>query len=108
MLIAIIVLLFASIKLIELKDKKNPSVASYERPNPTDYENPINLNAIGFRVAFAWYDVWPEKIPRDDPAYIKNYATYIQIKDNVRTDTLLPLHKCTDEDFAEFFPIART
>ena len=108
MLIAIIVLLFASIKLIELNDKKNPSITSYERPNPTDYENPINLNAIGFRVAFAWYDVWPEKIPRDDPAYIKNYATYIQIKDNVRTDTLLPLHKCTDEDFAEFFPIART
>ena len=72
MLIAIIVLLFASIKLIELKDKKNPSVASYERPNPTDYEHPINLNAIGFRVAFAWYE--PETRPRDDPAYIKNYA----------------------------------
>ena len=106
MLIAIIVLLFASIKLIELNDKKNPSITSYERPNPTDYENPINLNAIGFRVAFAWYE--PETRPRDDPAYIKNYATYIQVKDNVRTETLLPLHKCTEEDFAEFFPIART
>ena len=107
MLITIIVLLFASIKLIELNEKKNPSITSYERPNPTDYETPINLNEIGFRVAFAWYDVWPENKPRDDPAYVKNYVTYVQQIDDVRTKTLLPFHKCTEEDYAEFFPIAQ-
>ena len=54
MVISIIVLLFAAIKFIELSDKKNPVISSYEKPYPTDRENPINLNEVGFRVAFAF------------------------------------------------------
>ena len=71
MIIAIIVLLFASIKLIELNDKKNPVVSSYEEPHPTDRENPINLNKVGFRLAISWEDVWPDKLTKDDPAFVK-------------------------------------
>ena len=52
--IAIIVIGYASIKLIELNDKKNPVMTSYEKPYSTDLENPINLNEVGFRFAFAW------------------------------------------------------
>ena len=69
MMIFIIVLLFACIKFIALKDKNNPIVSSYEEPHPTDYENPINLNQIGFRIAISWD--WPDKNIRDDPAFVK-------------------------------------
>ena len=54
MVIAIIVILFSAIKFIELKEKKNPVISSYEKPYPTDHENPINLNEVGFRLAFAF------------------------------------------------------
>ena len=69
MMIFIIVLLFASIKFIALNDKENPVISSYEEPYPTDFENPINLNQVGFRVAVSWD--WPGKNARDDLAFVK-------------------------------------
>ena len=77
MLIAILVLFYASIKLIQLIEKKNPVISTYDKVYPTDYESPINLNELGYRVAIVVKDVWPEKKSRDDPAFIKHVFTYV-------------------------------
>ena len=70
-LIAIVVLLYATIKFIHLNDKHNPSITEYQEAVVTDSERPINLNAIGFRAAFAFEGYSDEKL-KDSPEFVRN------------------------------------
>ena len=107
MVITIIVLLFACIKFLALYGKKNPVVTSYERAYITNYENAINLNEVGFRFAFGFIGD-DDGLPRDDPAYVKNHLQYIVYRDSVREYIQVPIHKCTEEDYAQFNPVVTT
>ena len=107
MVITLIVLLFALIKFLALYEKKNPVVTSYERSYITDWKNPINLNEIGFRFAFGFVGDH-DRLPKDDPAFVKNYLQYIVYRDGVVEYTQVPIRKCTEQDYLLFNPIVPT
>ena len=103
-LLTIAVLFYAAIKFIQLHSKSNPVISSFQEAFQTDEQNPINLNAMGFRAAFA-FEGFVDNELKDDPRFVKNIARYIVKKDFVWTRTNLPFHKCSDEELAQFSPI---
>ena len=62
------------------------------------------MNQIGFRAAFAFESYHPEKL-LESPKFVKNIVRRVIVKDYVRTEILVPFHKCTEADYAEFNPI---
>ena len=75
-------------------------VDAYSTPN-----NALDLNARNFRVAFAFDGYLDEKL-KADPRYVKwIFRVHYKNKNGEFAETLLPYHKCTEEDYAEFYPI---
>ena len=72
--ITIVVLFYALLKLIQLLEGNNPTVAAFPVDTKFDVENPVNLNEIGFKVAFQ-FTSWDRKAFKqaltDDPNYVK-------------------------------------
>ena len=99
MLISFIILIYALVKFLELIERKNPVVSTYEESSPTDLSNPINLNEMGFRAAWAFRG-YSDKEIKNDPAYVKQVVRYIEIKNFVRTERIMPFHLCTEDDYA--------
>ena len=57
------------------------------------------------RLAFALEDFFTQQ-SKLDTKFIKFYATYKQVKDGeIAEEFEIPLHTCTDEDYAEFYPV---
>ena len=72
--ITVIVLFYALLKFIQLHERHNPTIAAFPVAAKFDIENPINLNAINFRAAFALYgfNFQTQSIEyKDDPSYVK-------------------------------------
>ena len=58
-----------------------------------------------FMMAFSLTDYWTEEF-KNDPRYIKWFARYIRVKDNINEETReIPMHVCTDEDYEKFYPV---
>ena len=66
----------------------------------------VNLNEIGFRFAFTIENYLTSK-RKDDPRYIKWFARLLYRKDSKWGNKMIPFHRCTAEDFAEFNPIVK-
>ena len=43
----------------------------------------------------------------DDPHYVKWIVRLRGIRDGVGFEKILPYHKCTDADYAKFYPVAK-
>ena len=66
----------------------------------------LNLNDIGFRIAFAVEGYLDEKL-RDDHKYIKYLARVLTKTGGVASDTFIPVGKCTEDQIGQFTPSAR-
>ena len=64
----------------------------------------MNLNDRNFRVAVA-FDGYLDRELKADPRYVKWIFRVAYKKDDVMYETILPHHMCTEEDYAEFYPI---
>lgn len=96
-----VVLAYGTTKMIQLESKANPNISSYLKEAAFDYTDMIDLNEENFRIAFA-VEGFRSKDLKIDPKYVKwIFRTYGK-KDGKEFERLLPYHRCTDEDYAEF------
>ena len=69
----------------------------------------MNLNEINFQFAFQFMgqDAKTEKITsKDDPTFVRIVVeVYGEEDGEMSVSRELPYHKCTEEEFAEFYPI---
>ena len=87
-------------------DKKNPLIAELKETNFYDFNTRINLNDIGYKMAFTVEGYLDGKI-KDDPKYVKLLARMVYITDGEAHEKVLTLHKCTDKDWSSFDEPAR-
>ena len=57
-----------------------------------------------FKIAFA-IQGFQTKDLKDDPRYVKWIFRIYGKKDEVEYEEILPYHKCTESDYAQFYPI---
>ena len=100
-ILGIIFFSYALLKLTHLMNKKNPLIAEIRESNFYDYHTRININEIGFKMAWAVEGYLDGKI-KDDPKYVKLLARIVYKTDNKKHEKILSLHKCTDEDWDDF------
>ena len=71
-------------------------------------EHALNLNEKNFRVAFNFRQTNPRTmLSLNDPRYIRRVIrTRFWDNDNGEDyEKIIPFHDCTDEDYAQFYPI---
>ena len=106
--ISIIVFYYALIKFIQLLERQNPTIATFSHETKFDPKNPLNLNAINFKAAFQFtaYDSSTyDFVEKNDPNFVKMVVRRIGTDYvNIYEETI-PHHKCTEEEYADFYPI---
>ena len=110
--ITIIVLYYALLKFIQLIEHQNPTIATFPAVGIRyDSENPLNLNKINFKAAFRFSGLnywWYYEI-KDDPQYVKMIVSLSGMGvDGKPIERIIPHHKCTPEEYAEFYPIVNS
>ena len=105
-LIVILTLTMAAVKLVHLIEKHNPNITNYEIEHE---DNPhMNLDKENFRIAYSLEDVYEPFSLRDDPDYVKWIFRKFKKEDGILRQRVLESHKCTEEDFAHFYPTVPT
>ena len=98
-LISIVVLYYALLKFIQLKERQNPNITTF--PVLANYyeDSPLNLNEIDFKIAFSFESKAKQVI--DDPRYVKAIVSIESVDVNAHvSETIIPHHKCTEEEYA--------
>ena len=104
--ISLIVLAYSVMQAVKLIEKSDPNVISNFIPSHFQTSEMVNLNAIGFRFAFTLENYLTLE-RKDDPRYIKWFARLLYRKDSKWGNKMIPFHKCSAEDLAEFNPIVK-
>ena len=83
--------------MIDLAQKKDPFITQSEEKDFYDKTHGLNLNQQNFRIAIGASNFsWEE---RSDPKYVKWIARLSTYDADKEYETVLPIHKCTQEDF---------
>ena len=107
LLILATVLLYAVIKFNHLHTRHNPYMSSFL----TDITKTDSINLDEephykqFKIAFSVEDYYPPKKLKNDPRYTKWIFRLFGQRDNVNYERWLNAHMCTEDDYAEFYPI---
>ena len=104
--IMILSLSYALFKGVILLKRSNPTISSYPMPYHFEISETVNLNEIGFRFAFSFKNSKSHALI-DDPHYVKWIVRKTGKRNGTDFEEILPFHKCTDADYAEFYPIAK-
>ena len=105
-LIILLTLTMAAVKLIHLIDKHNPNITLY---NVEHEGSPrLNLDKANFRIAYSLEDVYEPFSFRDDPDYVKWIFRKWMKVGGITKQRILESHKCTEEDYALFYPTEPT
>ena len=97
---------YSLLKLTHLKNKHNPRIGEITEHNFYDYTTQIDLDEIGFKMAFTVEGYLDSQI-KDDPKYVKLMARMFYKTDGKQSEKILNLHKCTDNDWSQFAEPAR-
>ena len=106
LLIMTLTLAYAILKGIHLLHRTNPTINHYSIPHHFDISKTVDLNEIGFKVAFSFRGS-KSHLLLDDPHYVKWIVRRTGMRNGANFEETLPYHKCTDADFAEFHPPAK-
>ena len=104
--IVVIMLAYASIKMIQLYDKQNPNVSQFIKKNDLDFNDRLNLNEIGFRLAWS-VEGYNSLVRKDDPRYVKYLVRLFRKENGKPYEQFIPYHDCTEEDWAQFAPVQK-
>ena len=111
MLILIIALVYAISKAHHIQTVNGQTVTSFEEENEyRSQDHPLNLNARNFRLAFNYRQIVPYTLySLDDPRYIRRVIRTKTWNADTQTfkEKIIPFHDCTDEDYAQFYPIRK-
>ena len=97
LLIFILTFSYATSKMIDLSQKKDPFIT---QSVVKDFYNPskgLNLNQANFRFAIGATNFSSEA--KNDPRYIKWIARLVYFQDGEEKEKVFPVHKCTQEDY---------
>ena len=101
---AVIVLIYAISKTTHLQSVTGQTISMYFESQDTSKENLLNLNEREFRIAFS-FENFATKQLMGDPRYVRWIIRMMGTKDDIDFEHILPYHKCTDDDYAQFYPI---
>ena len=88
-----------------MTDRTYPFLQEFKVSENYDFTDKIDLNEINYRIAFSFVGASTKKL-KDDPRYVKILARTVRRVDTKLSETILGLHKCTDKDWEQFYPIA--
>lgn len=94
-------LIYASLKAIDLAERKNPTISE---GTVAEGITKMSFDKMGFRFAFTIEDSFSHD-NKFDTRYNKVIARVIGNKGGVKFEKILPYHRCTEEDFAQFYPV---
>ena len=103
-------LAYAILKGVHLINRENPTINEYPAEDHFHISETVNLNEIGFRFAFSYrrYGSGPSSHELiDNPDYVKYIVRYTGKRNGTGFEEILPYHKCTDADYAGFYPPAK-
>ena len=86
--------------MIDLAQRKDPFITQSIEANYYDNSNGLNFNQANFK--FAIGVVGYDGQIKDDPRYVKYYASIVNRKNGPNSwffEKVIPVHKCTQEDF---------
>ena len=102
-MVALVILSYGAIKLVQLLQRENPNVSEVLSLNVFDNTEVVSLTDIGFKIAFS-IEGYLDQQMKDDPRYIKYLVRSYGKRDSVPFEKIHSIHKCTDADYAEFPP----
>ena len=103
-LILTITFVFSIVKFSHLISRQNPTVNTYMDREVFSPEDLFNVVDEEFMVAFS-LENYNTQDSRMDTNYIKFFVQFSNMTDGKRETTEVPLHDCTDEDYARFYPV---
>ena len=99
-----IMLIYGTIKMIQLTSRSNPNIASFVQSNYFDGTHVVNFEKQGLRFAFG-IEGQLDRALKDDPRYVKwMVRAMYKVSENERAEKLLPFHRCTEADYDAFSP----
>lgn len=85
--------------MVLLTSRGNPNINSFVQQNYFDATNAVNFKERGLRFAFG-IEGYLDKTLKDDPRYVKLLVrTYRKTAEDDAEEKILPVHKCTLEDY---------
>ena len=86
-------------------DRTYPFLQEFKVSEHFDFRDKLDLNKNNYRIAFSFVNAHSKNL-KDDPRYVKILACTVRRVDTKLSETILGLHKCTDKDWEQFYPIA--
>ena len=99
--IAMVMLVYASIKFSHLMMKHNPTIASFTVEGDIDPEDRFNFRDNGLKFAFGIEGFIDQEL-KEDPRYVKFFARLYGFKDGEIYEKFIPVHHCTSEELDDF------
>ena len=96
--------IFAFHKLMHMLERHNPQVNSYVNYDAFNFDDVFDIKEQNFRMAFAVEQYLTGDI-LSDLRYFKWFAQYQKTVNGTRTSTEIPMHTCSEDDFANFDPV---
>ena len=93
--------LYATMKTEHMIMRRNPSINMYEHENMHDADTIFDTKLDHYQLAFALTDLMTGK-PKNDPRFVRWYASYWKKVESELERRLIPVHTCTDADYANF------
>ena len=93
--------LYSLVKLLQVVRKSNPNISQHTKTSYYDFSEVVNVDEIGFKFAFS-VEGYFDKEQKNDPRYVKYMARVRGIYEGRPYERILPIHECTEEDWAEF------
>ena len=103
LVLTVVTLAFAVVKFEQMWKHHNPIMSTYEKD--IDPDTVVNLTEDKFRIAFSVADYKKPKNLKNDPEFVRWHFRLKGEKDGEGYEKVLPYRKCTEEDYAEFYPI---
>ena len=102
-LIAVIILIYATQKVVVLINMEDVDVTESTQLDAFPAEVTVKASDIGFKMAFTVTDTSTKKT-LNDPQYVKWYARTLRQTTEGHKDVILPFHECTSDEMDEFSP----
>ena len=98
------IFMYGTLKFSNLFTKPSPIINSYYAENEMAGVA-FNLNERNYRVAFTVESFYAPIQQKSDPRYVKYLVRMYGQRNGQSFQRVLPYHKCTEEEFDEFYPV---
>ena len=105
-LVNVIVLIYSTFKFVDLYTRDGPTINDSKIDDHFPGSEAIVFNKINWRMAFT-IENKESRYAINDPRYVKWIIRQYEKRGKKLTERRLLVHRCTDEDFEMFYPVAK-